>query len=443
MASSSASSRFVSHRPLATAIPACQAGEIASVTRRPLTILILAAAAGVLGFVACSADDERAPSTPSAGGGPTTSETTDDGDDGAGTVDGTSQDPTTDETSDATDPETAVVTPVATGFAVPWGLVPLDDGSLLVGERDTADVFRVVPGSEPVLVTTVPGVAPGGEGGLLGLAVDADSPWHAGVPDVFYAYATTADDNQVLRVQPRPDGGEASVEVVLDGIPKAGNHNGGRIAFGPDDYLYVTTGDASEGASAQDPESLAGKILRITVDGEPAPDNPDPSSPVLSLGHRNVQGLDWDEAGRLWASEFGQNALDEVNLIQPGENYGWPEVEGPGGEPECTDPVVSWPTEDASPSGLAVGPDGSLYVAALRGESLWRVPVQDRGTGTDRNSVTVGEPERLLEGEFGRLRSVVSGQGRQLWLLTNNTFRGEPGPEDDRLLLIADPAALE
>src|SRR5690606_31984334 len=190
MASSSASSRFVSHRPLATAIPAWQAGEIASVTRRPLTILILAAAAGVLGFVACSADDdERAPSAPSAGGGPTTSETTG-GDDGAGTVDGTSEDPTTDETSDPTGTESPVVTPVATGFAVPWGLVPLEDGSLLVGERDTADVFRVVPGSEPVLVTTVPGVAPGGEGGLLGLAVPADSPWHGGVPDVFYAYAT-------------------------------------------------------------------------------------------------------------------------------------------------------------------------------------------------------------------------------------------------------------
>ncbi|USQ79287.1 PQQ-dependent sugar dehydrogenase [Ornithinimicrobium faecis] len=347
-------------------------------------------------------------------------------------------------------PDESVAT-VATGFEVPWGLVPLDDGSLLVGERETAQVFRVVPGSDPSLLTTVPGVAPDGEGGLLGLAVPDDSAWHDGEPAPFFAYATTDTDNRVLRVEPG-DGSEPAVEVVLDGIPKAGNHNGGRIAFGPDGYLYVTTGDASDGASAQDPDSLAGKILRITAEGAPAPDNPDPGSPVLSLGHRNVQGLDWDSSGRLWASEFGQNALDEVNLIQPGGNYGWPQVEGPGGEPEFIDPVVSWPTQDASPSGLAVGADGALYVAALRGESLWRVPLTDADTGTDAGtgtgtatgtdpgSVTVGEPERLYEGEFGRQRSVVTGPDGELWVLTSNTFRGDPAPDDDRLLRL-DPAA--
>lgn len=332
---------------------------------------------------------------------------------------------------------------VATRFEVPWGLVPLDDGTLLVGERDTAQVFRVVPGSDPVLVTTVPGVTPDGEGGLLGLAVPDDSAWHAGGPAPFYAYATTDTDNRVLRVDPGDDGSDPVVEVVLDGIPRAGNHNGGRIAFGPDGYLYVTTGDASDGASAQDPGSLAGKILRITPEGAPAPDNPDPDSPVLSLGHRNVQGLDWDETGRLWASEFGQNALDEVNLIQPGGNYGWPEVEGPGGEPEFIDPVVSWPTEDASPSGLAVGQDGSLYVAALRGQSLWRIPVGDGGGGTGGADVSVGEPERLLEAGLGRLRSVVTGPDGELWVLTSNTFRGDPTADDDRLLRIADPATLD
>ncbi|MCK0112407.1 PQQ-dependent sugar dehydrogenase [Ornithinimicrobium sp. F0845] len=335
------------------------------------------------------------------------------------------------------DPQT-----VATGFQVPWGLVPLVDGSLLIGERDTARVFRVVPGSDPELLTTVPGVQPGGEGGLLGLAVPADSPWHGGATGSFYAYATTADDNRVLLVDPAQNGGEPSMEVVLDGIPKAGNHNGGRIAFGPDGNLFVTTGDASEGQSSQDPDSLAGKILRVTPDGTPAPGNPNPESPVWSMGHRNVQGLGWDADGRLWASEFGQNALDEVNLIVPGGNYGWPEVEGPGGEPEFIDPVVSWPTENASPSGLAVGPDGDLYVAALRGESLWRVPVEPQTPGTDPASVSVGEPERLLEGEFGRLRSVVAGAGGELWVLTSNTFRGEPAPDDDRLLLLADPAEL-
>jgi glucose/arabinose dehydrogenase len=320
---------------------------------------------------------------------------------------------------------------LATGFEVPWGLVVLADGTALVGERDTAQIWRLTADSETEILGTVPGVVPGGEGGLLGLAVPE------GADDgVLYAYATTEQDNRVLRVDTsgaQGSGGDLPAETVLDGIPKAGNHNGGRIEFGPDDFLYVTTGDASEGALSQDPGSLGGKILRITADGEPAPGNPDPDSPVWSLGHRNVQGLDWDEDGRLWASEFGQNAFDEVNLIEPGGNYGWPQVEGTGGEPEFIDPVVTWSPSEASPSGLAVGPDGDLYVAALRGQSLWRVPVDGSGE--------VGEPERLLEGEYGRLRSVVTDVDGRLWVLTNNTARGEPQEGDDRLLLL-DPAQL-
>lgn len=330
----------------------------------------------------------------------------------------------------AADPTAAVVVEViAQDFEVPWGLAVLDDRDVLVGERDTARVWRVSPGDEPQPVTTVPGVEPGGEGGLLGIVVPP-----GGDGGSFYAYATTETDNRVLHVDTTAsteDGGPL-VEVVLDGIPKAGNHNGGRLAFGPDGYLYVTTGDASDGASAQDPDSLGGKILRITTDGEPAPGNPDPDSPVWSMGHRNVQGLGWDDQDRLWASEFGQNDLDEVNLIEPGGNYGWPQFEGPGGEPEFIDPVLTWPTSQASPSGLAVGPDGELYVAALRGQALWRVPIDDAGQA--------GEPERLLT-DYGRLRSVVVADGA-LWVLTSNTFRGDPADTDDRLLRIADLSTL-
>lgn len=320
---------------------------------------------------------------------------------------------------------------LATGFEVPWGLVVLEDGTALVGERDTAQIWRLTADGETEILGTVPGVVPGGEGGLLGLALPEGADG-----GVVYAYATTEQDNRVLRVDTsgaQGSGGDLPIETVLDGIPKAGNHNGGRIEFGPDDFLYVTTGDASEGALSQDPDSLGGKILRITAEGEPAPGNPDPASPVWSLGHRNVQGLDWDQDGRLWASEFGQNAFDEVNLIEPGGNYGWPQVEGTGGEPDFIDPVVTWSTAEASPSGLAVGADGDLYVAALRGQSLWRVPVDGSGE--------VGEPERLLEGEYGRLRSVVTGVDGRLWVLTNNTARGEPQEGDDRLLLL-DPAQL-
>lgn len=318
---------------------------------------------------------------------------------------------------------------IASDLDVPWGLALLDDGRLLVGERDTAEVYAVTPGQPPRLVTTVPGVEPGGEGGLLGVAV---AEGHAGAS--FYAYATTATDNRVLKVDPTAstEDGRALTTVLIDGIPKAGNHNGGRIAFGPDGYLYVSTGDASEGDSAQDPQSLAGKILRITPDGDPAPGNPDPDSPVWSLGHRNVQGLGWDGQGRLWASEFGSGDWDELNLIERGGNYGWPQVEGMGGAPEFIDPVAVWPTSEASPSGLAVT-DDAIYMAALRGQSLWRIPLQDSGAG---------EPERLLDGVYGRLRSVVAGPDGELWVLTNNTFRGEPADDDDRLLLIDDPSTL-
>lgn len=321
------------------------------------------------------------------------------------------------QTNSGSDPQT-----LAVDFDVPWGLAVLDNGDALVGERDSAKVWRVPAGGDPELVTTVPGVEPGGEGGLLGLAVP-----EGGNGTQFYAYITTEQDNRVIEVDTtgtEPDE-EPEVAPVLDGIPKAGNHNGGRIAFGPDDYLYVTTGDASDGASAQDPESLGGKILRITLDGEPAPGNPDADSPVWSMGHRNVQGLDWDADDRLWASEFGQNDLDEVNLIEAGGNYGWPECEGPCDRSEFIDPAVTWPTSDASPSGLTVGPDGALYMAALRGQSLWRIPL---------DGSTAGEPERLLEGEYGRLRSVVNGPDESLWVLTNNTSRGEPAEGDDRLL---------
>lgn len=326
-----------------------------------------------------------------------------------------------DQSSSGTSSTLAIET-LATDFAVPWGLAVLDNGDALVGERDSAKVWRVPAGGDPELVTTVPGVEPGGEGGLLGLAVP-----EGGDGTQFYAYITAASDNRVIKVEASgvaPD--EAPhVREVLTGIPKAGNHNGGRIAFGPDDFLYVTTGDASEGSSAQDPASLGGKILRVTLDGEPAPGNPDAGSPVWSMGHRNVQGLDWDSGDRLWASEFGQNDLDEVNLIEPGANYGWPECEGPCDRPEFVDPAVTWPTSDASPSGLTVGPDGALYMAALRGQSLWRIPLEEG---------TTGEPQRLLEDEYGRLRSVVNGPDESLWVLTNNTSRGEPIDTDDRLL---------
>ncbi|NJP68122.1 PQQ-dependent sugar dehydrogenase [Streptomyces spiramenti] len=309
---------------------------------------------------------------------------------------------------------------VAEDLPSPWGLVELPDGDLLVGSRDEATVLRVDPSSgETSEVGTIDGVAPGGEGGLLGLALDDGGR--------LYAYLTAASDNRVVRMD-YADGALGAPEVVLDGIPKDTRiHHGGGLAFGPDGMLYAATGDAAEPDLAQDPDSPAGKILRMTPEGGIPEDNPDPDSLVYSLGHRNVQGLAWDDRDRLWASEFGARDLDELNLIEPGGNYGWPEFEGSGGEDAgFVDPVAEWPTDQASPSGLAYT-DGALWMATLRGERLWRVPLDESGDA--------GEPEAFLEGEYGRLRAVLAVGPGELLLATNETdTRGTPEEGDDRLL---------
>lgn len=312
---------------------------------------------------------------------------------------------------------------IATGLPVPWGLAFLPDGSALVTLRDQAEVLRVTHDAAPVPVSVgrIPGVESGGEGGLLGIAV---SPAFASDRAVF-VYLTSGDDNRVLRMT--FDGNTLTPgPVIIKGIPKAGNHNGGRLAFGPDGFLYISTGDAGQDDNSQDKGSLGGKILRVNADGAPAPGNPFPGSPIWSLGHRNVQGMAWDKAGRMFASEFGQNTWDELNRIEPGRNYGWPLVEGIGRRSGFVDPVHEWATSVASPSGIAVGADGAIYMAALRGQSLWRIPVDSAGRA--------GTPRRLLQGTYGRLRAAVTARDGRLWVVTNNTTRGTTKPGDDRII---------
>lgn len=342
---------------------------------------------------------------------------------------------------------TADVEVVMQELPVPWGLAPLPDDSFLVTMRDDAMLAVVHPsgdadpnggveylawssGAQELADQTVAD----GEGGLLGVTVD---PADAGPLITVFLYRTGETDNAVLRAELDLDRGVLrDLTTVLDGIPKASNHNGGRIAFGPDGYLYIATGDAGDPANAQDPESLAGKILRVTPDGEPAPGNPDAGSPVWSMGHRNVQGLGWDAGGRMFAGEFGQDQLDELNVIEPGGNYGWPEVEGPGDEAGFIDPVAWWPTSEASPSGIAVTEE-AVYLASLRGERLWRVPLLGEASAVaDGESPGFGEPQALLEGEFGRLRAVHTGPDGELYVLTSNTDgRGEPKRTEDGALV--------
>jgi len=308
---------------------------------------------------------------------------------------------------------------VATDLRLPWSLVRLATGTTLVSERDTALVKEVDDAGGVRVVGEVAGVQPGGEGGLLGLAVSPDKP------EVLYAYTTTATDNRVVRIALSGTPGRYSLgaaEPVLTGIPKAGNHNGGRIKFGPDGMLYVTAGDAGNPDRAQDRDSLGGKILRIEPDGAIPADNPFPGSPVYSWGHRNPQGITWDGAGRLWASEFGQNTWDELNLITPGSNYGWPIVEGTGKDERFVNPVQQWAPSEASPSGLLFSHE-TLFLAALRGQRLWSIR-------TAPGAVTATP---WFVGEFGRLRDVIDGPGGSLWMITSNTGQS-PRPGDDRII---------
>ncbi|MCW2953264.1 MAG: putative oxidoreductase, partial [Conexibacter sp.] len=312
---------------------------------------------------------------------------------------------------------------IATGLQVPWGIAFLPNGDALVSERTTGRILRIPKaGGRPRVVMRVPGVdVSAGEGGLLGLAV---SPTYA-KDGLVYAYFTSARDNRIVRFRL---GGP--LHPILTGIRRGLMHDGGRIAFGPDGKLYAGVGEAGESGLAQQPRSLNGKILRIDPDGSVPADNPFKGSPVWSYGHRNVQGLAWDRAGRLWESEFGQDRFDEVNLIVKGRNYGWPVVEGVGSTQggRFTNPLVTWRTDQASPSGDAVL-GSNLYVAALRGEALWRVPL--RGN-------RVGRPVRLLAGRYGRLRTVVVAPDRALWIATSNRDgRGLPQPGDDRIIRYA------
>lgn len=316
---------------------------------------------------------------------------------------------------------------LASGLEAPWSILRLgEDDSTLISERDSGAIKELTPDGTLRQAGSVEGVAASGEGGLLGL-----EKLTVGEITYVYAYFTSDSDNRIVRMRLEGEAGSYSfgaAELILSGLAKAGNHDGGRIKFGPDGMLYATVGDAAQPDRAQDPDSLNGKILRMTPTGEVPDDNPAAGSLVYSSGHRNPQGIAWNDEGQLFAAEFGQNSWDEFNLISAGLNYGWPVVEGVGGRTGFVDPLAQWSTSEASPSGLAYV-RGTFFMASLRGERLWAI--QSGGTGVPAASTA------YFAGEFGRLRDVTAGPDGTLWMLTNNTDgRGDPEQGDDRLLQV-------
>ncbi|MGA4837741.1 PQQ-dependent sugar dehydrogenase [Streptomyces sp. G45] len=318
-------------------------------------------------------------------------------------------------------PTPGAVTTLVSGADVPWGLAFLPDGSGIYTERNTFNVYRLTKSGQRTLLGKVPfSQTTGLEGGLMGLEV---SPTFA-TDHYLYFLHTSTDGNRIARMT-LENNTLSGYTVVLRGMAKNRAHNGGRLRFGPDGKLYATMGDAQNGSLAQNRTSLNGKILRINPDGSIPSDNPFGNA-VWSLGHRNPQGLDFDSQGRLWAAEFGNNVMDEVNLVQKGGNYGWPSCEGTNGS--CSGsipPKKTWPVSSGSPSGVTVIND-HVFVATTRGQRLYRLRIDAGANLVDERT--------YYAGTYGRLRTPEVDPDGDIWLTT--TADRDNTPNNDRVLLV-------
>lgn len=326
-------------------------------------------------------------------------------------------------------PEVSVI---AEGLETPWAIVILPDESLLVTERK-GTIKRITAGGnlQENPMATIENVVEIGEGGLLGMTLHPDFENNKFVY-LYYTYKNDGSNtlNRVVRMKYENDT-LSNEELIVNEIPGANFHNGGEIAFGPDDYLYITTGDAQEPSRAQDTNSLAGKILRVTDSGEPAPGNPF-NNRIYSYGHRNPQGIAWDDNGNLWATEHGRSGAlsgyDEVNRIIAGGNYGWPEIQGDEVREGMIPPIIhSGATTTWAPGSIQIIKN-MIYFTGLRGASLYR--------GTIQNN-TIDSVTAYYKDDYGRMREVLVTSNGLLYVTTSNKDgRGKPSTEDDRIIQI-------
>ena len=342
--------------------------------------------------------------------------------------------------------ETAAVTTIVRNLEIPWDIAFLPEGGMLVTERTGHVIAIALDGTQKEL--PVPGVKKTGEGGLLGIVLHPDFKSN----HLLYLYMSapgTSDQTQNRVVRYRYENGILTEDrVIIDHIPGATYHDGGRMEFGPDGMLYITTGDATTPKIAQDKNSLGGKILRLKDDGVVPTDNPfgtdstgsttlttgsSPQAAVWSYGHRNPQGLAWDSAGRLWETEHGPTGEggrccnDEINFIQKGATYGWPTIIG--GEYKAGMITPAWGSEEDTwaPASIAYL-DGKLYFGGLKGEALYEAVLDGE---------RIVEFKEHFKGEFGRIRTVRVGPDGMLYLTTSNRDnRGSPTADDDRILRI-------
>ncbi|HVT01631.1 MAG TPA: PQQ-dependent sugar dehydrogenase [Patescibacteria group bacterium] len=317
-------------------------------------------------------------------------------------------------------------------MAVPWAIDFLPNKDMLVTERP-GNLKLITNDGKPQTIATL-SVKAEGEGGLLGVAVSPDFSHNHDIY-LYYTFASKGANNNLNRIvkYKLEDNKLTQEKILVDNIPSGSNHDGGRIKFGPDGYLYITTGDGEQPSLAQSKNTLGGKILRITEDGKPAPNNPfdgkNGNDLVYSYGHRNPQGITWDSNNNLWETEHGRSiplsGLDEINKIEPGKNYGWPIIQGDETKTGMVTPVlnstakVTW-----APSGTSFL-NGSLFFGGLKGNGLYQY------------EISTGKLTKHLDGKLGRIREVVVGPDGYLYITTSNTDgRGTPSAGDDKILKV-------